>query len=111
MDKSKRTLSDFFNEASNLIGRIRSKELLSLTVRTRDKVLFEGEAKSVTSTNEIGVFSVLPQHANFISVIKEFLTVTKSSGEKVTFQTKTGLLKIWENEAHVFLDVLEPVEI
>jgi len=111
MDKSKRTLSDFFNEASNLIGRIRSKELLSLTVRTRDKVLFEGEAKSVTSTNGIGVFSVLPQHANFISVIKEFLTVTKSSGEKVTFQTKTGLLKIWENEAHVFLDVLEPVEI
>ncbi|PIS14639.1 hypothetical protein COT64_01570 [Candidatus Shapirobacteria bacterium CG09_land_8_20_14_0_10_39_12] len=105
------TRAVFFNEASNLIKRIKSKELLSLTVMTREKVLFEGEAKAVSSINEIGAFSVLPQHANFVSVVKDFLTVIKPNGETVTFQTKTGLLKIWENEARVFLDVLEPVKI
>lgn len=107
----KKRLSDFFNEAANLISRTRSKDLISLTVRTREKVLFEGEVKTISSTNEIGVFDVLSQHANFVSVIKEYLTIAKPSGEERTFQTKTGLLKIWENEANVFLDVLEPIKI
>ena len=104
-------LSAFLDEAFDLMKRIKSKELLYLMVMTRGKILFEGEVKIISSINEIGVFSVLPQHANFVSVINDFLTITKPSGEKITFQTKTGLLKIWENKANVFLDILEPVKI
>lgn len=107
----KKTLDSFLIDISNLSSRIKSRDLLQLTVRTREEVLFEGEVLAISSTNEKGFFDVLPQHANFVTIIQVNLVVVKSNKEKVTFQLKTGLLKVWENKASVFLDVLEPVKI
>lgn len=98
-------------QTSNLLSRIKSKDLLNLTVRNRQEILFAGKVKAISSTNKIGVFDILPQHANFISIIQETLVIHKNEKEKLNFEVKTGLLKVWENEAKVFLDVLTPVKI
>lgn len=98
-------------KAVNLLARIKSRDLLSLTVRSRDKILFQGEVKAVSSENEAGVFDVLPQHANFISIIKNNLVILEPNSQKRTFELKIGLLKVWENEAYVYLDILSPLKI
>ena len=79
---------------------------LSLTVRNRQEILFEGDIYALASTNEIGDFSVLAEHANFISIINEGLRVIKLDASELQFPVTLGLLKIWENKAEVFLDVM-----
>lgn len=107
----KQKVANFWIDYNNLINRIKSRNLLSLTVRSREGVIFEGEVKAISSKNKIGFFDILPQHANFITLIEENLQVIRSPQKKQNFPVKTGLLKTWENEVSVFLDVSSPVKI
>lgn len=83
-----------------------TKASLFLTVRSREEVLFEGEVYALASTNEIGDFSVLSEHANFITLISESLRVIKPDKKELQFPIKLGLLKVWDNKAEAFLDVM-----
>src|ERR1051325_2061123 len=47
-----------------------STDRLHVKVQTPEKVLWEGEADAVTSRNSAGVFDILPEHANFISMLE-----------------------------------------
>ena len=44
------------------------KRKLQVKISDREKILFEGEAFAVSSKNEIGIFDVLGEHANFVTV-------------------------------------------
>src|SRR6266568_6548943 len=65
-----------------------SAEKIHVTVRNRIRVLFDDYAKSVTSKNDTGIFDVLPEHSNFISLITSPLTVRTLEGKKqeITFK-------------------------
>lgn len=82
-----------------------------MTIRTRKEVLFAGEVLAISSANEIGIFSVLPQHANFVTIIKDNLVIFKPNKQTINFPLKTRLLKVWENKASVFLDVQSPISL
>lgn len=75
-------------------------ELLTVTIRTREKILFQGKAKAVTSINERGLFDVLSEHENFISVVKE--KVELHTPDK-TFSFTTGILRVEENQVRVYV--------
>jgi len=107
----KQKIVGIWTEYNNLISRIRSKNLLQLTVRSREGVIFSGEVRSITSKNAVSVFDVLPQHANFITLIEENLVIIKPNRQRQVLEIKTGLLKVWENQANVFLDVLSPIKV
>lgn len=81
-----------------------NNDLLSLTVRNKKGIVFQGEAKSVTSLNEIGWFDILPKHAHFITMIKEKLVIGIDRQEKREIPVVSGILRVWNNEVKAFLD-------
>lgn len=77
--------------------------LLTLQVRTPEKVIYEGNARAVTSVNERGIFDVLPAHQNFITLIREKLSILDTQGEKQDFPVQGGVMKVYENSVSIFL--------
>lgn len=78
-----------------------------LHVYTRDKkkTFFKGDAFSLTSVNDKGVFDVLPEHANFISLIKDYVIVDKGKPQEIKIMISSGVLKVARNQVDIFLDV------
>lgn len=80
--------------------------LLDVIVRKRDKVVFQGQATAITSVNPKGPFDILAQHANFITVIKEYMIIHKVDKTDERFEIKNGVLHSADNKITVYLDIL-----
>ncbi len=65
-----------------------------ISIVNGEGVVFEGEAKALSSYNEGGIFDVLPMHANFISIIKQAVVVHHHSGEKKEIKIGIVLFRI-----------------
>ena len=78
---------------------------LTLFVRNRDEVVFEGEVKSITSGNKKGKFDILPKHANFISLVNETLIARRLGGGEETITVDQGVLRVKENRIEVYLGI------
>jgi F0F1-type ATP synthase epsilon subunit len=79
---------------------------IHVMVRNRTQILFEGDVESLTSINDTGTFDVLPQHANFISLIKTQLILRPRGGEKKEISFTTGILKVKDTTVHCYIDLL-----
>ena len=80
---------------------------LFLYVRTPDEVLYNGDVASVTSYNTKGSFDVLPQHANFISIIDKSLVIHELGGETKEIKVHDGIMRIQNNRVDVYLGFKE----
>lgn len=89
--------------------KVGGKILLTVTVRTREHVLFNGQAKAVTSFNQKGVFDILPLHANFITLIQKMLIIYGLGGNKVELMIGSGVLKVTKDQVSVYLGVVGQV--
>ncbi len=78
-----------------------------LKVRTRQNMLFEGPISSLSSVNETGKFDVLIKHANFISLIKDYLIINLIDGKKREIKVENAILRVLDNQADVYLGVKE----
>ena len=85
------------------VHQIPINSLLSIVVREREKLLFQGQALAITAVNEAGPFDVLPLHTNFISVVKDSLTIIKEDGSKLEIPLARGILKVQRNMVEVYL--------
>ncbi len=81
------------------------EDKLSVIVKSRDGIVFEGKARSVTSNNEKGRFDILPNHANFITIINKELIIERSKAKKEYIDVENGLLKVADNKIEVFLGI------
>ncbi len=63
---------------------------------------FEGRAVSISAKNNLGDFSVLPKHSNFITLIFDELEIDTGS-RKIDYQFDRGVMKIENNEVDIFL--------
>ncbi|HRN96399.1 MAG TPA: hypothetical protein PLD54_03060 [Candidatus Levybacteria bacterium] len=83
---------------------LRTKPLM-LIVRTPEKTIYEGEARAVSSVNERGPFDVLSAHQNFITLIREKLSIVDNAGEKQDIPIQGGVMRVHENQVTIFLGV------
>lgn len=81
-------------------------EPLSVSIRTRDKIVFEGQALAVSSVNAKGPFDVLPEHANFITLIKDTLVIRKVDKTDQKLTIKNGVMHSADNKISIYLDIL-----
>lgn len=70
-----------------------------------EKEKFEGEAKSVSSRNKVGEFDILPQHANFITLIFNSLIINTVEGEEKIYEFSRGVLEVAEGKVKIFLEL------
>lgn len=65
---------------------------------------YQGKAFAISSQNELGVFSVLPNHENFISYIQGQMTIYTFNKEKINYTFKQGILEVSQNTVKIFLE-------
>ena len=70
------------------------------------KVYFDGQAKSMTATNRVGPFDVLPQHHNFISLLESGDIVVRVDGkDDFKMHINRGIMHVKADIVRVFLDI------
>jgi len=90
-------------------GKIAHKDpnaLLSVLIHSRNKTYYDGFAQSVTSYNAKGIFDVLPEHANFISLIYKKIVVIDDQGSERGFDIDNGVLKVYQDKVDIYLEIV-----
>lgn len=69
-------------------------------------VYFDGQAASLSATNETGAFDVLPRHKNFMSLLQPgTITVRREGKPDFKLKITRGVLHVSKDKTTVFLDV------
>ncbi len=82
-----------------------SGNILIVRITSSDKVYFDGRAASVSSFNKIGPFDILGRHENFITMLKDKVTIVDTQGKRTEFPCTQGLLEVSENRVRIFLGI------
>lgn len=81
-----------------------SQKLLKLTVCKVDAPVFDGEVISVHLPGAAGDMEIMANHAPLVSPLKAgVVTIKKASGEKETYDIKSGTIEISNNHATVLI--------
>lgn len=80
--------------------------MLQVVIQNREGEQFAGPAKAVTCMNETGRFDILSQHANFISTIKDKVTVHLPEGGVKEFNFENGVIQVASDNVTIYLGVL-----
>lgn len=78
---------------------------LQLTIRARETVEYDGRVLSITSFNDRGKFDVTPNHANFISLIKDKILINKTDGTQQEFKLNRAVMRVEGNKIGVYLGI------
>jgi F0F1-type ATP synthase epsilon subunit len=71
---------------------------LNVIARAPFHVYYEGPAISLTATNKVGVFDILPGHADFFSMLTPCTVTIEAPDQEVSFE-------IYSILAYVFLHI------
>ncbi|OGH22089.1 MAG: hypothetical protein A3F31_00085 [Candidatus Levybacteria bacterium RIFCSPHIGHO2_12_FULL_38_12] len=77
---------------------------LFVLIRDRDKTLFHEKVKAISSYNEKGIFDVLPQHTQFITLIKNTIIIYKED-KKEEMKIEGGVMRVHENNVDIYIGV------
>jgi F0F1-type ATP synthase epsilon subunit len=80
-----------------------TRQQLDLTVISPAKIIYSGLVDALTAVNKTGKFDVLPQHANFISLIRDQIIIYRDGGFQDRFTFKEAIIHCQKNRLHVFV--------
>lgn len=75
---------------------------LKVRVLTPEGVLYDGAVLAVSGVNETGPFAILPQHANFISIITGFVRLHEGRQHAQEIKVERAVLTCRNNEVEVY---------
>ncbi len=78
---------------------------LNVVARAPFNVYFEGKALSVTATNSVGVFDVLPGHADFFSILTPGEINIETKNEQLTININNGIITVTNNNVSLFINM------
>ena len=78
--------------------------MIHIVVHDRKGILYTGMALALSGTNQIGAFDVLPEHANFVSVVTDGLQIHEKDAVKEVFFDR-GILRVHENVVEVYVGI------
>ncbi|MBP7760174.1 hypothetical protein KA093_00050 [Candidatus Saccharibacteria bacterium] len=81
---------------------------LTVIARAPFTVYYEGPARSVSALNRVGPFDILPDHADFFSMLLpcEVIIETGEAGkEPIKFHIQNGIATVRDNMVMLFVDI------
>lgn len=78
-------------------------EKINVSIKNKKEQLFLGDASSVTSKNDRGVFDILPYHVNFITLIKDFIVIDRNLPSEKRYEMETGVLYTVMNRIEIYV--------
>lgn len=88
------------------MSAVPTEESITVTIINPDEKVWEGRAHSVSSVNSAGPFDILPEHANFVSMIRNqpIVVRTVDSGDK-TFTYKNAVITVSDNKVSIYTEI------
>jgi F0F1-type ATP synthase epsilon subunit len=81
------------------------KPELNVIARAPFHLYYEGEAQSVSAANKVGIFDVMPGHADFFSVLSPGDVIIETSSGPINFVIKNGIITVRDNEVMLFVNI------
>lgn len=78
---------------------------LNVKIHTPSGILFSGEALSVSSANSVGAFDILPEHANFITIVENQPTIIRDNKQGHTFNFSLAIIHTLNNNVDIYTDI------
>lgn len=79
---------------------------LQVKIISPKETILESPAFSVSSTNSVGKFDILPEHANFITMVQNTpITIHKITKEKVDFTFPLAIIYVTKNQCLIYTDI------
>ncbi len=81
-------------------------QTLHVTILSPTQTIFEGQALAISSKNSAGKFDILPQHANFITLIENQPIVLLLPGKKsLNFNFPKAIIYTTQNLIKIYTDI------
>jgi F0F1-type ATP synthase epsilon subunit len=78
---------------------------LHVRVNSPEKIIWEGEAESVSSQNTEGPFDILPMHSNFITIIDNREIRIKTSGGTQIYKFNYSVIYAHSNQVKIYTNL------
>lgn len=80
--------------------------LLTVRIISPKETIFYGPALSVSSTNSLGKFDILPEHANFITITQnQPISINQPSKRPLTFNFPIAIIYTYKNAVNIYTDI------
>lgn len=79
------------------------KDKITVSIKNKKEQLFLGDAYSVTSKNDDGIFDILPFHVNFITLIYDFIVIDRNQDSERRFEMENGVLYTLGNKIDIYI--------
>ena len=80
---------------------------LHVRIISPQQLILETDADSVSSKNPQGSFDILPQHANFLTVVENYPIVVRAKGQKdQTFKFPLAIISAGNNKVNIYTYLL-----
>lgn len=74
-------------------------------VRDTENTIYDGEVERISSYNEVGPFDIYPMHANFISILRQEVTLYNGNTKVKELKFEQAVLKVKQDSAQIFLGI------
>lgn len=78
---------------------------LTVNMRSKSKIYYKGNVKSVTTTNERGEFDILPMHTNFVSIVRKYVTLDKNLPTMQKFDIDSAVLSVQNGIVDIYVGI------
>lgn len=78
---------------------------IHVIARAPFKLYYDGPAYSVSATNAVGRFDVLPGHADFFSMLQPGEVYIETNDEPVVFKIANGIVTVRADEVQLFANM------
>ena len=79
------------------------KDKITVSIKNKKEQLFLGDALSVTSKNDDGVFDILPFQVNFITLIFDFIVIDRNLPSEKRYEMENGVLYTISNKVEIYV--------
>lgn len=69
------------------------------------KTYYDGDAVSISASNDTGPFDILPRHHNFMTLLSPCDVIVRSEKSEEKISISRGIMHVKKDEVVVFLDV------
>lgn len=76
-----------------------------VVIYDHDKIVYQGQVWALSSTNDIGPFDVLASHSNFITVVKNQLTLHFDDQKTRFLPVDRGVLRAYRQNVEIYLGI------
>lgn len=83
-----------------------NSNLLQVRIISPKEEIYNGPALSVSSTNSAGKFDILPEHANFVTLIQNSpIIIRPPQGKVLNFSFPLAILYLTQNQVNIYTDI------